>query len=341
MSTLTELSEGDRYAIIALHKHANWKQERIAAAIKCSQSSVSYTLNRYQEHGTTQDLPRKGSKPIVNISDKENNPITKAIRKRRKSTGKDIKHELEDELDITISVRTILRLRKLLGFRGVHYRRRPILTENGKRKRLYYCLDNLDEDWKEVIFSDESMFVMGDDHKIVYKRPESPPVIKQFDEYPYKVMVWGGIWWQGRTRLCFIEGSVDAKVYQKILSDYLLRDNLDEIGELLQDGARSHTAQSTMEFADAKGIDIRQNPPSSPELNPIEKVWGWMKDRVSNDDPRDKDQLKALIQKYWDEIPQTLIQHYISHNRTVVNEIIQAEGGSIAEPHRHKKKQHT
>jgi transposase len=141
--------------------------------------------------------------------------------------------------------------------------------------------------------------------------------------------------WDGRTELCFMDGTVDADKYQQILYRYLIRPHLCEDKEVLQDGAPAHTAKSTLEFIDEADITVRQNPASSPELNPIEKVWGWMKDEIDKLKPQIDREYIEIIQHTWDTIPQSVIQQFISHNSTVVNDLIAAGGGTIIEPNRH------
>jgi transposase len=333
---MDELSIEDRFAIIALDKHLNWTQAKIGEAIGCCRETVNRTLKRWKEHGTVENLPGRGKKPLLDISNNNNNAITSTIRKRRKSTSRIIKHEISETLNINISCRTIRRLRKQLGFRPVHYRRRPALTDTAERKRVQYCLENMDNDWKNIIFTDESMFILTDEHEIIWKRPGSAMIEKPVEEYPEKFMVWGGVWWDGKTELCFIEGGVNSKKYQDILNRYLVQPGLTESKEVLQDSAPAHRAEATWEFIDEQGIDMIVNPGYSPELNPIEKVWGWIKHKANEEFTGNLSDFKALIQRLWNEIPQTLIQQFISHNCTVLNDIIQSEGGTITEPNRHR-----
>jgi transposase len=314
MADNNPLSSEHRWAIIGLHKHAGWKQERIAKAIHCTRETVSHIIKKYSSTGSVEDLPRSGRPPSIDVTNSEDNVITNTIRKKRKSTAKAVQRDLETELNITISSSTIANLRRALGFRPVHYRRRPIISNTNKHKRYQYCLDNMDEDWKNIIFTDESMFILTDEHEVIWKRPGSPCIERPTAQYPKKQMIWGGIWWDGRTDLCFVDGIVDQYQYQEILLHYLIRPHLDDGKEVLQDGAKAHTADSTWEFIDENGVHMIQNPPRSPDLNPIEKVWGWIKHEVNKHNPSTVDELKELIQKYWNEIPQTTIQQFINHN---------------------------
>jgi hypothetical protein len=47
---------------------------------------------------------------------------------------------------------------------------------------------------------------------------------------------------------------------------------------LMQDNAPAHTAATTMCDLQERQIEVMVWPPYSPDLNPIEWVWNWMKD---------------------------------------------------------------
>lgn len=257
------------------------------------------------------------------------------IRKERKCTTKSIQNDLDNDFHIHVSLNTIRNLRKQLGFRPVHYRRRATLTQKHKTNRLIYALENMDEDWQNIIFTDESWFELTDKHHIIWKRPHSPPILKETKQHEIKVMIWGGIWWTGRTKLCFIEGTVNSNKYQEIIKEYLITPLLNEDYEILQDGAPAHTSKDTLEYCDEHDVTIRQNPSHSPDLNPIEKVWGWMKQEIDKQNPKTEEELKSIVLNVWNTMPQTVIQGFILHNKTVCNDIIESGCDVIVEPNRH------
>ena len=54
----------------------------------------------------------------------------------------------------------------------------------------------------------------------------------------------------------------------------------------------------------AKGILGFDWPPSSPDLNPIEKVWRWMKNEITNLDtvPTTIEDMKEVLGELWNDV---------------------------------------
>jgi transposase len=105
------------------------------------------------------DAPRSGrpSKITKEIEDQIVEIITRN-KTSRTLTGLEISKRLN------LSERTILRVLKRLGYRKVKQTVKPGLTEEMKKARLEFALRYKDwtlEDWKSVIWSDETSVVLG------------------------------------------------------------------------------------------------------------------------------------------------------------------------------------
>jgi hypothetical protein len=63
------------------------------------------------------------------------------------------------------------------------------------------------------------------------------------------------------------------------------------------------------------GIEVIKWPPFSPDLNPIEKVWDWLKDYIAAIDSTIHSsyiKLRKVVQKAWDVISNERILELVS-----------------------------
>jgi IS30 family transposase len=68
MPKTKQLTEFDRIEVIRLNSE-ELSQREIARRVGCTQSSVGYTLKKYEEHKTVKDLHCSGWKRISNARD--------------------------------------------------------------------------------------------------------------------------------------------------------------------------------------------------------------------------------------------------------------------------------
>lgn len=64
---------------------------------------------------------------------------------------------------------------------------------------------------------------------------------------------------------------------------------------VILDNFRSHRAQTTIDYANEKGIELVFLPPYSPDLNPIEYIWKSIKKIISKDFIIDLSHMKRII----------------------------------------------
>ena len=243
----------------------------------------------------------------------------------RDITNSELIQRLKDnfqDLPESLSEQTIIRARKELGFRYLPPLKACNLSNSGKRKRVEFCNNHLENrtDFKNVVFTDESWFELGANHCWIYRKPGeiSPDVTRSYQSHPQKVMIWGGIGYNFKTKLVFIEGSVTADSYFEdiILGSGMIQDadNRWELGRwvLQQDNARPHVANTVFQSLDYLEIHFIDDwPPCSPDLNPIEVVWAIMKIRIEKQRPKSLNELKELITLVWESLSYDTINKLI------------------------------
>ncbi|XP_061630713.1 43 kDa receptor-associated protein of the synapse isoform X2 [Phyllopteryx taeniolatus] len=99
---------------------------------------------------------------------------------------------------------------------------------------------------------------------------------------------------------------VTATVYQNVLEDFIIPSAEDVYGDadfiFQQDLAPARTARSTKTLFDAHAITVLDWPANSPDLNPIENLWGIIKRKMRGTRPKNKEELTASIKEIWASI---------------------------------------
>jgi transposase len=95
----------------------------------------------------------------------------------------------------------------------------------------------------------------------------------------------------------------------------------------IQDGARPHTAATTLDYLRDKNVKtFTRWSPYSPDMNAIEHVWALMKPLVAARAPKDEEALVRAVRAVWNEFPQDTIDHLILAQRKVLKRIIETQG---------------
>ena len=188
---------------------------------------------------------------------------------------------------------------------------KPLLTEKMKQKRVAFAHQYghwTVEDWKKVMFSDESHFELQFARNFRCRRAVGsdrldPRYTRKTVKHPLKIMAWGSFSWRGRGGLEFLAKGemMNGPRYLMILEnklEFFLRQHC--CSHFLQDGAPCHRSKVvTKWFADHPEIQLIDWPGNSPDLNPIENVWAWMKQQLQNCKATSLPELQRKITELW------------------------------------------
>ena len=95
----------------------------------------------------------------------------------------------------------------------------------------------------------------------------------------------------------------------------------------MEDGSKVHVGYARLPRLQ-HGIRGFNWPPSSPDLNPIEKVWRWIKEELKKLPyvPKNKEDLIREIQKLWDQVDPRDFRHYTKQLTCKIEDVIAVRG---------------
>ena len=130
--------------------------------------------------------------------------------------------------------------------------------------------------------------------------------------------------------LCFIKSRVNAAVYQEILEHFMVPSAEQLYGGadfiFQQDMAPAHTAKSTKTWLNDHRITVLDWPANSPDLNPIENLWGIAKRKMRDMRPNNAAELKAAIEASWSSITPQQCHRLIASMPRLIEAVIHAKG---------------
>ena len=182
---------------------------------------------------------------------------------------------------IKLSLTTILRGRRSLGwtYRGSAYCQ--LIRDANKRKRLEWAQAHLQDSFEDVIWTDETSVQLECHKRFCCRKTGERPRPKPRPKHPVKVHVWAGIGWHGPTNICIFDGIMNAAMYTRILQHALLptlrREEYREGHRFMQDNDPKHTSRAAQQFFAENGINWWRTPAESPDANPIENLWHELK----------------------------------------------------------------
>lgn len=203
----------------------------------------------------------------------------------------------------------------------------PPISIANRQKRLEFAnkwLVNGENTLGNVMWTDESKFSshpngLKQSYWVPRNTPRSSlPVKEKRHSNGFSVMVWGSFHKFGKGPLVLIEGTMNGEKYVDVLKKHMLDEYEDlkreYIGDwkLMQDNAPCHTARIVKQFLSEREVSTMIWPPYSPDLNPIENLWPWMKRKLLNDyDPcQSKDELWGRLVEIWNSITPELCMKF-------------------------------
>ncbi len=190
--------------------------------------------------------------------------------------------------------------------------------------------------WSKVLLSDESKFCIsfGNQGPRVWRKTreaQNPCCLKSSVKFPQSVMIWAAMSSAGAGPLCFLKSTVNAAIYLEILEHFMLpsADKLHGEADFIfqQNLAPAHTDKGTKSWFNDHGVTVLDWPANSPDLNPIENLYGIVKRKIRDTRPNSADDLKTAIKATWAFITPEQCHRLIAFMPRRIDAVIHAKGG--------------
>lgn len=185
-----------------------------------------------------------------------------------------------------------------------------------------------------MIFSDEKKFKLdGPDGFNCYWRDlrREPEILTKRNFGGGTLMVWGAFTRASVLILAYPSTRMNSREYTDVLQDHLLpflNENNNVDFKFQQDNARIHVSRESMEWFRENEIDLLEWPACSPDLNPIENLWGIIVRRLyANNKKYDTlRELKTAIEEIWVNLEPEVLNNLVDSMNNRLFEVIRKNG---------------
>lgn len=225
----------------------------------------------------------------------------------------------------------------IYGFSSTFQIKKAFVSEKNRQKRLQWCREHLAwsiDQWKNVLWSDESPFVLRYAGRLRVWRLANErynvQLLKGTVKHDKKINIWGCFSWHGVGNLYCIDDILVAKKYVQILKNHMIPSaNALYDGNFIfqqKDNDPKHTAKVTKQYLQNKGVHVMKWPSQSPDLNPIENLWSIFDRQMKDRRPSNESELFEMISEGWKQISLSLCRALVESMPSRCQAVIDANG---------------
>ncbi len=310
-----------------LHKKGEG-YKKISKALLISQNTVAKVVQTFKKDGTATISQRRPGRPRK-LTPRQERLLMRRVEENRHASSLQLSKEVESQTGVTISRDTIRRTLQRNGMHGCRPWKKPLLKPRHKKAHLDFARAhaNKDEDyWDSILWSDETKINVLE---LMASKLYGVAKVRNTKKNAW-CLQWNMV---VAVSLCgaagVIDGIMNSQMYCSILKEKMLP-SLRALGRraLFQhDNDPKHTSKATVGFLKKNRVKVIQWPSMSPDLNPIEHLWGILKRQVEHHSPSSIQSLKEVIPEEWKKIDLAKCHQLVHSMPRRLGAVIKNHGG--------------
>ena len=276
-----------RLRIISLAMEG-WTAPAIATAVGLSRRGVQSWVYRFNDSGLDGLQDQRGQVPGIPLSPEQEQQFRQRLKAGPRPEdqvcslrGLDIQKILSDELGLIRSLSSVYWLLHRLGYSSLQPRPRHLKTDpvavqefqESLPQRLEAVAAEHPDKQLRIYFQDEARFGQQGTLTRLWAETGSRPTAVRQTEYQY-LWVLGAVCPETRHAEGLLSPRLNTQVVNAFLEQFSLTFQPNEQALMIWDGAGFHRSKTLKIPAN---VSIIQLPAYSPELNPIENLWHYLK----------------------------------------------------------------
>lgn len=317
---MPRLTHDQRVQIIALHDEAGHSVQQLMRSFNCDRRTIQRLLAKHKATASVDDRPRQSRGRVS--TEREDRTLVRLSSQNPRLVARQLQQTWSQHHGVHGSLTTVKRRLRSAGLYGRVAVKKPLLSARHRQRRLLWAQDHLNwtlDQWSLVCFSDESPihYVAAAQQRYVRRRGGTAMHHQHIRPTVHsstgKLQVWGCFTQYGHRVLVRIDERLNAAAYQDILREHLLPLELAENGMVFQqDNATCHSAATTARFLEENDVEVMPWPAQSPDLAPIENLWGYLQHRLDQREIHSMNELWLAAQEEWHSIPQEVVDNVVN-----------------------------
>jgi transposase len=303
--------EGFRFAAVKLHK-SDVPVATIAKSFGVTPEAIYIWLKKARTDGVKSLKSKKALGPEPALNENQFSALLSAIRHPASKfgyptdlwSGPRLRHFIKNEFEVEYHRKHMPRLLRRLGLNFKFPERRaleqdPKALREWKRERFPQILKFAKKRKALLFYADEALVSLIPYVGRTWAFPEAKPIVRVSGRRGQHVGVTAAVNAQGRMafELTREKERFTARVFLRFIRK-LRREQPKRFIVLIVDGAPTHTANIVKAYSkeNKKSFRLEILPAYSPELNPTEKSWGFLKSKnLNGSQAKDKSELRAEV----------------------------------------------